>query len=450
MVDVSDENRDALGKSVRHDVALQCLLKGIEAAHPKSRVAKTVSVVDDILTITAIDGTAAKYDLSAYDNVVLIGGGNAAGTLAAALEKELGSHLDDGLVVTDNPKETAVVDVLSGDHPIPSERGVQNTQRVLRRAQEVGENDLVLVTITGGGSALLSAPAEPLSLKELQTVTERLLASGATINEINAIRKHCSDIKGGQLARTAAPATVATLVISDVIGDDLSVIASGPTVPDPSTYNDALEIMTRYELEVPNRVQTYLQSGHAGDQPETPKETNSIFDRARTHVIGNARTALEAARDEANEHGYKGVILASGVQGEARESALTHVAIAEECHKTNSPVSTPAVLVSSGETTVTLRDDHGRGGPNLEFALSSGLALTEDKIVVGSVDTDGIDGVTDAAGAIVDSKTVPDDRGQKALTRNDALTILEEVDAIIRTGPSGTNVNDLRVMVIGD
>ncbi|GAB3676437.1 glycerate kinase type-2 family protein [Halopiger thermotolerans] len=448
MVDVRFENHDALAQTDAREVALECLRAGIEAAHPAVRVDETIAVHGGTLAVTAVDGTTAEYDLEEYEDVFLIGGGNAAGHFATALEGELGGRLTDGAVVTDDPSETDAVDVLAGDHPIPSERGVEHAERVLEIAERADENDLVIATLTGGGSALLAAPAEPLSLSDLQAVTEELLACGATIDEINAVRKHCSAIKGGQLARAAAPATVATLVLSDVVGDDLSVIASGPTVPDPSTYDDALGVLERYALDVPAAVRDHLETGARGERPETPTAGDPAFERTSAHVLGSGRTALEAARKAAAERGYEPLVLAAGVRGEAREAALTHVAIAEECRETGGPASPPAVLLSGGETTVTLGEDHGRGGPNQEFVLSGALGLEADGVVVASVDTDGIDGATDAAGAIADATTVPEADGRDALERNDALPTLDDADALLRTGPTGTNVNDLRVIVV--
>ncbi|SFB85779.1 hydroxypyruvate reductase [Halobiforma haloterrestris] len=434
-----------------YDTALECLRRGIEAARPETLVRRRVSVSTGTLSVTDVEGRCTEYDLETYDDVVLVGAGNAAGHFAAALEGAFGDRLTGGAVVTDDPVETSVVDVLEGDHPVPSPRGVESTRTVLERARSAGANDLVVAAITGGGSALFAAPAEPLSIDDLRVVTEELLACGASIDEINAVRKHCSAIKGGRLARVAAPATVLTLPISDVVGDDPSVIASGPTVPDPSTYADALAVLDRYDLEVPDSVRKYLRGGADGDHPETPTADDPAFDRTDVRVIGNGRTALEAAADVAAERGYEPLVLASGVRGEAREAALTHVAIGEECREHGSPVEPPAVLLSGGETTVTLADDHGRGGPNQEFVLAGALALDRDDggVVVSAVDTDGIDGATDVAGAIADATTVPERAGRSALEGNDVRSVLEGAEAVVRTGPTGTNVNDLRAIVVG-
>ncbi|AGB40004.1 glycerate kinase type-2 family protein [Natronococcus occultus] len=447
---VTIENRDALERTDAHAVALDCIAAGIDAAHPERVVAESLSTHEDVLTVAGAEDDATEYELDRYEDVYVVGGGNAAGHLALAIEEQLGDRLTGGVVVTDDPAGTSVVEERRGDHPIPSEDGVAGARRVLEVADRAGEDDLVVACLTGGGSALLPAPSEPITLADLQSVTESLLECGASIDEINAVRKHCSSIKGGQLARQAAPATVATLVISDVVGDRLDVIASGPTAPDPTTYADALEVLERYELSVPETVSAYLAAGDRGEHPETVAPDDPLLESVRAHVLGSGRTALEAAREVATDNGYEPLVLSSRVRGEARESAITHAAIAEECAETGDPITPPAVVLSGGETTVTLAEDHGSGGPNQEFVLSGAVELESDAVVVASVDTDGIDGATDAAGAIATAADVSRTEGRRALATNDALPILESTDAIVRTGPTGTNVNDLRVLVVAE
>ncbi len=449
MTTIQWRERNSLACTPLHDVALKCLSAGIEATHPKKRVEEAVSVRDGKLLVTTVDETCDEFDIQSYNNIFVLGGGNAAGHFASALEKVLDSYLDDGIVVTDDPTDTCYVETLAGSHPVPDKTGIESTRKLLEFADDATENDLVIAPITGGGSALLAAPAANLTLADLQSVTTDLLACGAAIDEINAVRKHCSAIKGGQLARTAAPATVVTLIISDVIRDDLSVIASGPTVPDPSTYGDALDVLERYNIDTPSAIRSHLKAGAAGEYPETPDSNNPVFNTTCSYIIGNNRTALNTAAAVAADQGYTPTIISSSVRGEASQSALTHVAISEECLDYGSPVEPPAAILSGGETTVTLTDDHGKGGPNQEFVLSAGLALEDENIVVASVDTDGIDGSTDAAGAIADTTTIPADAGYHALEMNDVYPVLNEADALLRTGPSGTNVNDLRVFVIG-
>ena len=476
---VTFRDRDRLVRTPAHGVALDCLAAGIAAARPDRLIESAVSVRDGTLRIEGAEtgsdggngGGVGEYDLADYDRVVLLGAGKASAEVAAALAGVLDDsdrEIAEGVVVTEDPEtrpSTAGVEVLPGDHPVPSDAGVESARRVLDLAERAGPDDLVLAAITGGGSALLAAPADPISPDDLRELTDALLACGASIDEINAVRKHCSAVKGGRLARAAAPATVVTLAISDVIGDPLDIIASGPTVPDPSTYADALAVLDRYDLAVPDSVRDRLQAGAAGELAETPTAGDPAFDRARSFVVGNGRTALDAAAEAAAERGYEPLALAAGVRGEARGAGVTHAAIAEECAARGTPAEPPAVLLSGGETTVTLGDAEGTGGPNAEFAASAGLALAEGplgggdgreddegetapRIVVASADTDGIDGPTDAAGGIADAATLEPDAARDALDRHDVYPLLDEADALLRTGPTGTNVNDLRAIVI--
>ncbi|MFC3477570.1 glycerate kinase type-2 family protein [Halobacterium litoreum] len=443
------EDDDRLASSEARETALACVEAGIEAGHPRTVVRDAVALDGDTLRI---DG--ATYDLGEYEELVVLGGGNAAAHVAAALEGVLGDRLDGGVVVTDDPADTERVTVREGDHPVPSERGVDGTRALLAAADAADENTLVLAAITGGGSALMAAPAGDVSLADLQDATDALLASGADIHEINAVRKHLSALKGGQLARRAAPATVVSLVLSDVVGNDLSVIASGPVAPDESTFDDALAVLSRYGIDAPDAVTARLERGAAGEIDETPSADDAALAAASNHVVADGMTVLEAARETAAERGYETLVLSSRVRGEAREAATTHVAVAEEMRATGTPVSPPAVLLSGGETTVTIRGD-GSGGPNQEFATSAALGLRDSgedsdvEVTVAAVDTDGIDGATDAAGALVDGTTVEDPEvARDALAANDVYPYLESRDALVLTGPTGTNLNDLRVLVV--
>ncbi|GAD51750.1 D-glycerate 2-kinase [Halarchaeum acidiphilum MH1-52-1] len=426
----------------RRRLARECAEAGIEAAHPASVIRETVTRDGDELRIAE-----ATFDLSDYDDVVVLGGGNAASQVAAALEAVLGDALAGGIVVTDDPAETERVTVLPGDHPVPSERGVDSTRALLDAADDADADTLVLAVITGGASALLPAPVPALALDDLRATTDALLASGATIHEMNAVRKHCSALKGGRLAARLAPARVATLAFSDVVGDDLSVIGSGPTVPDASTYADALAVLDDYDVRVPDAVRTRLDAGAAGERDETPNTGDPTFERVSTHVLATNRTAVDAAAERARDAGYEPLVLSTRVRGEAREAAKTHVAVAEEALATGDPLAPPCVVLSGGECTVTVRGD-GEGGPNLEFALSAALELGPETALC-AVDTDGIDGATDVAGAVVDAETLPDRRAaRRALRENDALPVLDDADALVETGATGTNVNDLRIVVV--
>ncbi|WP_129115777.1 glycerate kinase type-2 family protein [Halegenticoccus tardaugens] len=443
-------NADDLGGTDAREIALDCVEAGIEAATPERVVADSVSIDGDALSVAG-----DRYDLADFDRIVVVGGGKAAGGVARALESVLGDRLAGGVVVTTEPAETDRIDVVVGDHPVPSERGVAGARRVLDLAREADERALVLAAITGGASALLAAPAADVPLADLRATTDALLDSGADIHEINAVRKHLSAIKGGRLARAAAPATIVGLVLSDVVGDDLSVIASGPTAPDDSTYADARSVLDRYGIDAPRSVRERLERGANGEIEETPRADDPAFDRTTNHVLADGFTALDAARDAARERGYEVCVLSSRIRGEAREAAKTHVAVGEEALATGNPVSAPAVVLAGGETTVTVRGD-GTGGPNQEFALAGAVELAtgpfgtaDADAALACVDTDGKDGSTDAAGALVDAKTVTDlGDARAALADNDAFSHLDGLNALIRTGPTGTNVNDLRVFVV--
>ena len=453
MTDSRFADRATIERTPAHAVALDCLAAGIDAALPASVVDDAVAVERDRLSITAVDGTTTSVDLDAYDRVVLLGAGKAAADLASALAESLGGRVDGGAVVTTDPAGAAgePFTVLPGDHPRPTARGAESAARVREVAESAGERDLVLVALTGGGSAILAAPAEGISIAALRELTDELLASGAAIEEINAVRKHCSAVKGGRLAALAAPARVLTLTVSDVVGDDPAVIASGPTTPDHTTFTDAIDVAERYDLDLPSAVDTHLRAGVAGERPETPTADHPAFDRASGVVLANGETALAAAARTAERRGYDATIVAADVEGDAGTAGREHVALAERCVDAGEPASPPAVLLSGGETTVRLSEsstEPGVGGPNAEFVASAGLALDRDGVVVAAVDTDGIDGASDAAGGIVDAGTLRDEAAREALARHDAASALADADALVRTGPTGTNVNDLRAVVV--
>jgi glycerate 2-kinase len=436
------DDRDDLTRTPAHDLALSCVEAGIDAARPERVVRDSLTVDGDQLRVAG-----DVIDLGAFERVVVIGGGKAAAGVAAALEPILDDRLDGGVVVTDDPVETERVTVREGDHPVPSERGVEGARAVRAAAADADADALVLAVLTGGGSALLPAPADGLALSDLQEVTESLLSAGAPIEAVNAVRKHCSAIKGGQLAHAAAPATVISLLFSDVVGDDPSVIASGPTVPDPTTFADARRALDDYGVTPPTAVDERIERGVAGGIAETPDADDPIFERGRTHVLANGRTAIDAARTVAADAGFTPLVLAAGIEGEAREVARTHAAVARESCESGDPVDPPAVVLSGGETTVTV-DGDGRGGPNCEFGLSAARSLPPGT-VLAAVDTDGRDGKSGTAGALVDADTVVDDAAaDRALADNDAATYLDERNALLRTGATGTNVNDLHVLVV--
>ena len=396
----------------------------------------------------------ARRDYSRFRRVYVIGAGKAAAAMANAAERALGPIVTGGLV---NVKDGHIAKLRRVEwnecgHPLPDARGVAGAERVAAIARAAGEGDLVLCLISGGASALLPLPAPPVTLAEKQEVTRLLLACGAEIREINAIRKHLSAIKGGQLARMAWPARVETLLVSDVIGDAIDVIGSGPTVPDPSTFLDAARVLDRYGIRnrLPAAVRARIELGVAGAIDETPKPDDPLFARVRNTVIGDNRLALDAAARQARELGFRTLILSSAIAGETREIARMHAAIAREIAASGRPVRPPACVLTGGETTVTLRGA-GKGGRNQEFALAAALDIAGlDNVVVFSAGTDGTDGPTDAAGAIADGDTLrrnPDAR--RYLDANDSYHYFESLGDLVITGPTNTNVADVRILLIG-
>lgn len=427
---------------------MTALAAGITASHPETVLADRV-----------LDGRLAvgedRYDLADYDRVILVGAGKAAGTAAAVLEEQLQDYLDTGLVVAPEPADTDVVEVHTAGHPIPDERGLQATEELVALLEAADAGTLVIAVITGGGSALLPAPADPVTLQDLEAVTEELLASGATIQEINTVRTHLSQMKGGRLAATAAPAEVVSLVFSDVVGDDPAVVASGPFSPDETTYHDAEAVLRRYDIDVPDAVATRVSRGVGGDLTETPGPGARVFETVSTHIIADAGTALRAARTTIEDHDHKAVVLGSRFEGEARDLGAFHATVAREVHTTGEPVAPPVALLSAGEATVTLDGDRGTGGPNQECALAAATRFATQgpgsHVVFGAVDTDGIDGNSDAAGALVDPETITDPgKAEAALRDHDVTPILSDVGALLVTGATGTNVNDLRILFVGD
>jgi glycerate 2-kinase len=436
-------------------LALDCVATGIRAADPERVTRERVRLADGSLRV-ADD----RSDLADYDRVLVLGGGKAAASVARGLEATLGDRLSGGVVGVPADADTAGLDhieAVTAGHPAPTEGSVTAGERVLAAANEADASTLVLAVVTGGGSACLAAPAGDLTLSDLRAVTDALLAAGADIDETNAVRKHGSALKGGRLARAAAPATVVGLLVSDVVGDDPAVVASGPTAPDPTTYADALDVLDRYDVDAP-AVRAHLEAGTHGERSETPDVGDGAFDRVENHVLAGARTALDAARDHAREAGFEPLVLSSRVRGEAREAALTGVAVGEEALATGDPVEPPAVVLSGGETTVTVRGD-GTGGPNAEYALRAAIELAGmdarreadgPPVALACVDTDGRDGSADAAGALVDPETVTDpEAAREALAHSDSHGYLGDRGALVRTGATGTNVNDLRVLVVG-
>lgn len=426
---------------------------GVAAVDPVAAVQRAVVCHDATLVVHR-----TSYDLRRYAHIYVVGAGKAGATMTQGLEDVLGGRLSAGAVTVKYGHLAPVTHVVlnEADHPIPDAAGVQGAEAIIHLAQQAGEDDLVFCLLSGGGSALLPAPSAGITLAEKQQLTALLLECGASIDEINVIRKHLSQLKGGQLARLVAPATLVTLVLSDVVGDRLDAIASGPTVPDPSTFQDCLDIVARYDLleRLPARIRTRLQRGQDGEYPETPQGEDAAFARCQTVIIGSNHIALQAACETAQELGYTTLILSSSIQGEARQVARVYAAIAQEIRRSGTPLLPPACVLAGGETTVTIRGD-GTGGRNQEFALAAALDIAGlERVVVLSGGTDGTDGPTDAAGALADGRTVVRAQAlgvepEPYLRRNDSYHFFAALDDLLITGPTGTNVMDIHLLLVG-
>jgi len=388
-------------------------------------------------------------DLRGVRRVLVLGAGKAGASMARAVEGIVGARVSEGFVVVKDGYRlpAARVEIAEAGHPVPDARGLAASSRLLALAGSLTADDLVIFVVSGGGSALTPAPAPPVTLEEKQAVTRLLLAAGATINELNAVRKHCSRFKGGLLARAAWPATMVTLALSDVIGDPLDVIASGPTAPDPSTYAEALAVLERRGVltAAPRAIVERLRAGAAGGLPETPKPGDRAFERVTNVIVGNNALVVEAAAAEAERQGYRAHVLTRSLQGEAREVARELVARARA-------LPGPACLIAAGETTVTVRG-RGRGGRCQEFALAAALELREGEATVAlAAGTDGTDGPTDAAGGVVDAGTVGRGRAvgrdaRRDLADNDAGAFLGATGEAVDTGPTHTNLLDLYLIL---
>ena len=433
--------------------ARQIFQAGLQAVDPVEAIHRHVTLNDDVLGISD-----RQFNLKDYDRILVVGAGKATAPMAKAVEDLLGNHISDGVIVVKDGHGLPLkkIKVHEGSHPVPDARGVKGTEGILSLVETAGKRDLVICLISGGGSALLIAPVHDISLEDKQNATKLLLACGATIHEFNTVRKHLSRAKGGRLAQIAYPATIISLILSDVVGDDLDVIASGPTVPDSSTFKDAEQILKDYGIwdQLAPAVRDHLAKGSSGQIEDTPKSDNAAFQRCSQVLVGTNLQALTAAGRQAQRFGYHPLILSSKVEGEAREVAKFYTAIAKEALSSENPLKPPLCVLAGGETTVTLTGE-GRGGRNQEFALAAALAIAGlNDVVVLSGGTDGTDGPTDAAGAIADGTTVARalEKGldpKDFLKRNDSYNLFQNLQDLLITGPTRTNVMDMYLLLVG-
>lgn len=425
---------------------------GLHAVAPADAVRRHLRKEGDHLHIGR-----RSYDLNQTGRIVVVGAGKASAAMALAVEEILADRISHGLVSVKYGHGAPLqrIRIVEAGHPIPDANGMAAAREMMQLVGAAGPGDLILVLISGGGSALMPLPAGRISLEEKQSTSDALIRCGATIHEINTIRKHISAIKGGRLAQAGAPARMAALILSDVVGDDLDVIASGCTVPDASTYGQCMDIVERYALsgQLPDTVMDHLLKGRQKAIDETPTTQSHRWQHVYNLIVGNNSAAIQAARQSARQMGYRTVILSSLMEGETRHVAKAHTAIAREILASGNPIATPACVLSGGETTVTLKGN-GRGGRNQEFALAAALAIDGiGLITVLSGGTDGTDGPTDAAGAVVDHTTVQQAlraglSPHKHLENHDAYPLLKQMGALLMTGPTQTNVMDLHIVLV--
>ena len=439
----------------RSRIALaEALNEALQAADPHAIIRDNVNLRNSILRVSDF-----SLKLDEFERILVIGGGKASAGMALEIERILGNRITGGSVNIPDyakpwPKSSRIV-FNPATHPIPSQRGVLGVEKMLQLIGKASGKDLVICLISGGGSALMPQPAPGITLSNKRKTTELLLTSGANIHETNTVRKHLSGIKGGRLAEKLFPAMILSLIISDVVGDAFESIASGPTVPDDTTYQDAHKVLESHGLwtKVPESVCDHISKGMTGEVPETPKPGSTIFARVRNLLVGSNEHSCGAAARALRQRGYRTLVYSTKTQGESKEVGKTLSGLARDIRESQIPIAPPAAIVAGGETTVTVQGK-GRGGRNQELALSAALSIQGLKgILVASIGTDGVDGPTDAAGAVADGTTI--ERAMRNgldvksfLDENDSYPFFKKLDDLIITGPTGTNVNDIMIAIV--
>ena len=435
--------------------AITVLEAALNSVDPYKAVLNNLKIVDGKLRVGNF-----KASLDDLRKIVVIGGGKAGGAMAEAVESVLGDRVSGGCVNvlqgTEFRYNLKKIRLQGASHPIPNNDGVRGVAEMLMFISSMMEKDLVICLISGGGSALMPYPVEGISLEDKQDVTSRLLMKGATIDDLNAVRKHLSAIKGGQLARRCYPTRVVSLILSDVVGDPLDTIASGPTSPDTTTFRNAVDVLKKYKLwdDICSQVRERLEYGVKKVITETPKPGDEIFNHVTNIIVGNNSIAAESAAEAAEALGYNSLIVSTMVEGEAAEVGTVLAGIARELAAKGRPLKPPAAVIVGGETTVNVRGS-GRGGRNQDLALSLARRITGLKAVAASLATDGIDGPTEASGAIVDGETSTKASKaglsiEKFLAENDSHSFFKKIGDTIVTGPTGTNVNDLVLIITSE
>ncbi|MEM4658056.1 MAG: glycerate kinase [Candidatus Methanosuratincola sp.] len=431
--------------------AITLFKEALSAADPRRCVLGSIRLDGEKLIVSD-----REYNLSSYRRIFVVAFGKASQAMAMALEDVLGGWITGGIVVSNSPRSEPFrkLRYIQSSHPVPDQRSVISASEIVSLLEGTDERDLVIFLISGGGSALLCLPAPGLTLEDKRKVTDILLVSGVETHALNSVRKHLSSIKGGGLLRKALPSQVITLILSDVVGDRLDAIASGPTVPDSSTFEDAWRVIEEFRLEhkLPPQVIVHIERGRAGEIPETLKVGEFDAERVQTVLVGSNYLALKAAQRKAEALGYNTLLLSSQIKGEAREVAKAIAGIAFDVERFDMPVSKPACIVFGGETTVTVKGK-GIGGRSMEAALSFCIEIMGHGILGLFCGTDGIDGPTDAAGAVCDGTTRLKGReinlsARESLMQNDSYTFFDKLGCLIKTGPTGTNVMDIGIVIV--
>lgn len=446
-----DRGLTPLEKKARK-LAIESFEAALKAVDPTLIMKSKVTLENSILKVDA-----HTFNLENYRHIYVVGGGKASGKMAEALESILGDQVSSGMVNIPHDSEpchTQRIRLNEAGHPIPDVAGMKGARKILDVTSQAEKDDLVICLISGGGSSLMPLPRGDVTIQDKQETTDLLLKSGATISEVNTVRKHISEIKGGWLAKNTFPATILNLILSDVIGDPLDSIASGPTVPDSTRFSDAVEVLRRYNLwrRIPESVKILLDEGVKGLISETPKKGEEAFRKVHNVVIGNNRTATTATSRRLQDAGLRCLVLTSLLEGEAREVGIVLASIAREIVASGNPLPRPCGIIVGGETTVAVSGS-GRGGRNQEIALSASLRISGmEGVVIASMSTDGMDGPTDAAGALADGKTIlrSEEQGLNAerfLENNDSYTFFSKLDDLLISKLTGTNVNDISVII---
>ncbi len=432
--------------------AYDIFLSGLQAADPVYAISKHVTLKNHTLYIGN-----ALFNLKKYKKVIVIGTGKAAASMASALEDIISDYISDGIIVVKDGHGLLLkkIKVHEAGHPVPDKRGILGTNKIISLIKDTTESDLVLCIISGGGSSLFISPADGISLIDKQKTTKLLLACGANIHEINTVRKHLSNVKGGRLAFYVYPATLVSLILSDVVGDNLDIIASGPCIPDRSTFDNAKQILKNHNIwhKIPFSVKNHINSGRTGKIDETPKPGNIVFNKTLNVLVGSNFGSLNAAAKKARQLGYTPLILTSKAEGEAKEIAIFYAAIAKEIISSGNPSPPPVCILSGGETTVTVKGC-GKGGRNTEFTLAAAIALKNTpNVTILNGGTDGTDGPTDAAGAMADQTTLYKASVLKLdpvkyLNENNSYEFFKKLNDLIITGPTRTNVMDIYMLLI--